>query len=195
LRSDDRAAVDVVDLRRLIHRWLIAGNGVFDGEGSYRRPGANPLANVVAAAVAARKGQQISMLEPDRSPLVDLHRVMNLFRALFQIDQQLPGEPLLGSASKSPGRTARRLYRLALEGRLSFNQDLVQKTMKRLAESDLDDDPPEGFDLLGGLLRLVRELVREVAAAENLENARLAVDALVEQWSNSPASQNPHSFN
>jgi len=196
--SEEQADIDVRSLRRWAQRWLIAGTGDFDKEGSYRRPGANPLANAITAAIASRQNKQNNPPEVVRSTRIDRSRFLNLFRALFEIDRQLPDGPRMGQARRYTPRTVRRLFHLAKDGNLSFltnEQAHVKATIQHLADSQPTDDPPEGLERLAGLVRAAEELVRVSADAENLDEARRTVDALGEQWTTSRISQNRHTSN
>lgn len=196
---DGQADIDPVALRRSVHRHLISGTGLFDEEGSYRRPGPNPIANDIASAVAARVRRGVDgPPKPRPRPGKDLPRVASLFMAIFELDRLMPGPPLVRVAKKRRAKTVRRLYRLALEGRLTFltaAQSEVRTFTQRLAVWSPEEDPPEGIGFLLGFLQLVRGIVEATAEAESLEKARLAVDALVEQWSTTPASLNLPSSN
>lgn len=196
--SEEQADIDVRSLRHWAQRWLIAGNGDFNGEGSYRRPGGNPLANDITAAIAARLGQRSSAPDVARSERIDRSRFLNLFSALFEVDRQLPDGPRMGQARRYTPRTMRRLFHLAIGGHLSFltrDQGRVNDTIRDLAARQPIDDPPDGLERLAGLVRVAERVGKVVAEAENLDEARFAVDALSEQWSTNPANQNRHTSN
>jgi len=186
-RVGERSDIDSVALRRAAQTHLIAGSGIYDDdEGSYKRPGGNPILNDIGTANSRRlKGDPPQVIAADRSTVLDRKRWENVFSAIVETDSQIEGVPRLASAKANPARTAQWLYQLAVEGRLEFltmGQDEIKRLVRSLASPDSDDIDPADIALLMSVVRSAEQLAAGVAEAESLEMARSIVEALAEQW-------------